>query len=308
MSSEMEFGVLLPTLGTHASRDAIRRVATTAEEYGFDAVWAGDHVTFPAEIPDEYPFSPTGESPFHVSQNAYDVFTVLSYLAGVTDSVEIGSNTCIVPYRHPVALARNALSVEALSDGRFDFGVGTGWMRTEFEVLDVPFEERGSRTDEFLELFERACAEGELSFDGPHHSFQETGFRPTPDRGRPKTWIGGRSGAAFRRVGQFGDGWTIFWDRPEDVAAARERIMHAWRDFDRDGEPEIALTRPIQVGSDHDRDSSRPFVGEPASVAADVEAYADAGVTRIVADFFTTDIEAQLEQVRRFGDGVIDAL
>jgi len=245
MNSDIEFGVLLPTMGHHASPRAIRRLATTAEECGFDAVWAGDHITFPADIPDEYPFSPSGESPFHISQDAYDVFTVLSYLAGITNTVDIGSNTCIVPYRHPVALARNALSVEALSDGRFDFGVGSGWLRTEFEVLDVPFEERGSRTDEFLSLFDRIRKAGELSFDGPHHSFQETGFRPTPEPGRPKIWIGGRSGAAFRRVGQFGDGWTIFWDRPADIAAARERILDAWTDFDREGEPEIALTRAI---------------------------------------------------------------
>jgi len=167
MNSDMEFGVLLPTLGHHASQEAIRQLATTAENCDFDAVWAGDHVTFPAEIPDEYPFSPTGESPFHISQNAYDLFGVLNYLAGITDDVEIGSSTCIVPYRHPVVLARNALTVEALSDGRFDFGVGTGWMHTEFEVLDVPFEERGNRTDEFLELFEQLREDGSLSFDGP---------------------------------------------------------------------------------------------------------------------------------------------
>jgi probable F420-dependent oxidoreductase len=301
----MEFGVLLPTLGHHASQEAIRQLATTAENCDFDAVWAGDHVTFPAEIPDEYPFSPTGESPFHISQNAYDLFGVLNYLAGITDDVEIGSSTCIVPYRHPVVLARNALTVEALSDGRFDFGVGTGWMHTEFEVLDVPFEERGNRTDEFLELFEQLREDGSLSFDGPHHSFQETGFHPIPERGRPKIWIGGRSGAAFRRIGQFGDGWTIFWDRPADIATARKRIMRAWEDFDCAGIPEIALTRPIQLGSDPDLNTSRPLVGEPASVLEDIDTYADAGVTRIVLDFFTTDIDAQLDQIRRFGDEII---
>lgn len=309
MSSDPEFGVMLSTFGDHASPDAFRRVATTAEEVGFDAVWAGDHVSFPAEIPDTYPFSPSGESPFDVSQDAYDVFGVLSHLAAVTESVDLGTNTCIVPYRHPVVLARNALTVEALSGGRLDFGVAPGWMETEFEVLDVPFEERGGRTDEFLEMFERACEAGELAFDGPYHSFQRTGFHPVPDEeGRPKIWVGGRSGAAFRRVAQFGDGWTIFWDRPDDVAAARRRITNAWTDFDREGDPEIAVVRATDVGPDPDRDPSKPLVGEPEAVAADVEAYADAGTTRIVIDFYTTDIDEQVEQVRRFADGVIDAL
>lgn len=117
MNSDVNFGVLLPTLGNHASQDAINRLATTAEDCGFDALWAGDHLTFPADIPKEHPFSPTGESPFHVSHNAYDLFGVLNYLAGITNDVEIGSNTCIVPYGHPVVLARNALTVEALRTG-----------------------------------------------------------------------------------------------------------------------------------------------------------------------------------------------
>jgi alkanesulfonate monooxygenase SsuD/methylene tetrahydromethanopterin reductase-like flavin-dependent oxidoreductase (luciferase family) len=178
-------------------------------------------------------------------------------------------------------------------------------MHTEFEVLDVPFEERGNRTDEFLELFEQLREDGSLSFAGPYHSFQETGFHPIPERGRPKMWIGGRSGAAFRRIGQFGDGWTIFWDRSADIATARKRIMRAWEDFDCAGIPEIALTRPIRLGSASDLNTSRPFVGEPASVLEDIDTYADAGVTRIVLDFFTTDIDAQLDQIQQFGDEII---
>lgn len=305
MSSEPEFGVMLSTFGDHAYPEAFRRVATAAEREGFDAVWAGDHISFPADIPDEYPFSRSGESPFHIRQDAYDVFNVLAHLAAVTDQVDLGTNTCIVPYRHPVVLTRNALTVEQLSDGRFDFGVAPGWMRTEFEVLDVPYEERGSRTEEFLRLFERARAEGELAFDGPYHTFQETGFHPTPDPGRPKMWVGGKSGAAFRRVAEFGDGWTIFWDRPDDVAASRERIMNAWSDYDRDDEPEIAVVRAVHVGADAERDTL--LTGPADDIVADIEAYADAGVTRIVLDFYTTDIDEQVEQIERFGDQVMSS-
>lgn len=303
MNSDVEFGVMLSTFGDHAYPAAFRRVATAAERGGFDAVWAGDHISFPANIPDEYPFSRSGESPFHISQGAYDVFGVLSHLAAVTDEVDLGTNTCIVPYRHPVVLTRNALTIEQLSDGRFDFGVAPGWMRTEFEVLDVPFEERGSRTDEFLRLFERARQEGGIAFDGPHHSFQKSGFHPTPSLGRPKLWVGGKSGAAFRRVAEFGDGWTIFWDRPDDVAKSRGRIMNAWSDYDRDGEPEIAVVRAVDVGPDPDRDTL--LTGAADDIVADVEAYAHAGVTRIVLDFYTSDIDEQVEQVDRFAEQVM---
>ena len=307
MTADVAFGVMLSTFGEHATRDTFRRIGTTAEEVGFDAVWAGDHVTFPAEIPDTYPFSRSGEAPFDVSDNAYDVFGVLSYLAGLTDEVRLGTNTCIVPYRHPVVLARNALTVEALAPGRFDFGVAPGWMRTEFEVLDVPYEERGARTDEFLRLWERVCEEGELAFDGPHHAFQETGFHPVPDEA-PPIWIGGRSGASIRRVGEFGDGWTIFWDRPDAVREMRDRIAAAWADHDRDGTPEIAVVRAAHVGTDTDLDTDRPMVGSPEAIAADVEGYADAGATLVMIDFFTRDVDEQVGQVERFGDEVISAI
>lgn len=306
MSSEMAFGVTLSTFGDHASPEAFRRVATAAESAGFDAVWVGDHVAFPADIPETYPFSRSGKSPFDVSQNAYDAFLVLSHLASITDTIRLGTNTCIVPYRHPVVLAKHALTLESLSDGRFEFGVGVGWMDTEFEVLDVPFEERGARTDEFLRLFEELREHGECSFEGPHHSFQRTGFHPIPEFGRPPIWVGGRSGAAFRRVAEFGDGWTIFWDHPEDIASARERIMNAWTDYDRDGEPEIAVVRATHVGTDTDLDTDRPLIGSADSIREDVEAYREAGTTRVVIDFFTTDIDEQIEQIRRFGEQIID--
>ncbi len=305
---EMDIGVMLGTFGEQATRENIERLATAADEGGFDAVWVGDHVTLPAEIPDTYPFSPSGEAPFDISQDVYDCFGVLSYLAGVTDEVDLGTNTCIVPYRHPVVLARSALTVTQLSGGRFDFGVAPGWLETEFEVLDVPFEERGSRTDEFLDLFERAREEPELGFEGPHHTFQRTGFHPTPPEGCPKVWVGGRSGASFRRLAEYGDGWTIFWDRPDAVAETRERIMAAWNDFERSGTPEIAVTRATHLGTDTDRDPEKPLVGEADAVVDDLAAYADAGTTRVVLDFYTRDVDGQLEQLERWSERVLPRL
>jgi probable F420-dependent oxidoreductase len=305
----VEFTVMLSTFGDHASPEAFRRLAREAENQEFDAVWAGDHVVFPEDVPAEYPFSRDGTPPpsFHVDSEAYDVFTILSHLAAITDEVDLGINTCIVPYRNPVVLTKMAFSLEALSDGRLDMGVAPGWLRTEFEALGVPFEERGTRTDEFLEIFDTARKDGRFAFDGPHHSFDEAGFYPTPEAGRPKMWIGGVSGASFRRVGQYGDGWTTVWDRPDGVREGHDRAMNAWRDFEREGEPEIALMRAVHCGSDTDLDTSRPLIGEPENVIEDLREYEEAGLTRLTMDFFTTDIDEQVEQVRRFGEEVVPA-
>lgn len=306
----LTFGIMLASFGEQVNREYLRRNASLAEDRGFDTVWTGEHVAFPEHIPDEYPFSPDGSAPpsQDLGNPTYDVFSVLSFLASETDDVSLGTNVCIAPYRNPVLLTKQALSVDSLSDGRFEFGLGSGWLRTEFDALDVPFEERGSRTDEFLEIFERACGEHEFAFDGPHHSFPKTGFYPAPaDEDGPPLWIGGYSGAAFRRTAEFGDGWSIYGLRPDAVGEARDRLMNAWRDFDRDGEPPIAAGRSVYVGTDSDLDPSRPLIGEAEDVIADIEAYREAGATHIVMDFFTMDPAAQREQIERFAGDVMPA-
>lgn len=307
-TTDIEFAVTIWNVGdeSYTNPESFGRVATAAEEHGFDAVWAGEHPIIPENIPDEYPFTPDGEAPMDISHATYDVFDLLSWIAGMTDSINVGTNVAVIPYRHPILLVKNALTLHALSDGRFELGASPGWLRTEFEILDVPFEERGSRTDEFFRLYERVCEEGELAFDGPHHSFQKASFYPVPDEDElPSVWFGGKSGATVRRIGEFGDGWSIFWAKPDEVASMKDRIMNAWEDFGREGEPRIAVARPVKVGEDTDENADKPLVGSPETIAEDVEQYAEAGMTRLVMTTYDLSTEAQLEQIRRLGDEVI---
>lgn len=310
MSGELEFGVMLSaTSNTYGIPDdelpeVFRRTGRVAEENGFDVVVAGDHIAYPEEIPTDYEYSSSGKPPFDTETSVFDVFQVFAHLAAVTDEIDLGTNVVAAPYRHPLVLTKNILTLDALSQGRFDLGVAPGWMKTEFDALGSPFEERGRRTDEFLEIFELACENSVASYEGEHYQFDAVGFHPRPAHDIP-VWIGGKSGAAIRRVGQFGTGWSTLWDSPDEVVTARERIMNAWTDFDREGEPEIAVLRPVRLGPDADPD--RLLSGEAADVVEDIEAYRDAGATRIIVDFFTTDIDEQMELMEQFGDDVIDA-
>jgi probable F420-dependent oxidoreductase len=311
--SGLEFGVMLTATSNDYGLEepeippAARRLAQSADDNGFDAVVAGDHIAYPEEIPSDYEYSQSGDPPFDTTTPIFDVFQLFSHLAAITDDVTLGTNVCSVPYRHPILLAKNCLTAHAFSEGRFELGVAPGWLSSEFEALDVPFEERGARTDEFLRLFERVREEEVTGFDGEFHSFDPVGFYPNPDEPIP-ILVGGKSGASIRRTAEFGAGWSTIWDKPDEIRSIRDRIMNAWTDFDRDGEPEIAVTRPIHVGTDTDLDTDRFFVGEAADVIDDIEAYADAGVTRINIDFYTTDVDEQSEQIQRVGDRIIDAL
>lgn len=312
-ASKMDFGVMLTATSNDYGLEAdeippaARRLARTADENDFDAVVAGDHVAYPEDIPTDYEYSKTGEPPFSTTTPIFDIFQVFAHLAAITDHVTLGTNVCSVPYRHPILLAKNCLTTHALSDGRFEMGVAPGWLSSEFEALDIPFEERGARTDEFLALFERVRTEEVTGWDGEFYSFDPVGFYPNPDAEIP-ILVGGKSGASLRRTAEFGDGWTTIWDKPDEIREIRDRLRHAWDDFDRSGDPELVVTRPIHVGTDSEMDEDRFFVGEAESIIDDIEAYAATGVTRINIDFYTTDIDAQVEQLERVSDRIIDAL
>ncbi len=309
-SSNMEFGVMLSATSNSYGipdeelPDVFARSAQVAEESGFDVLVAGDHIVYPGEIPTDYEFSKTGKPPFDTTTSLFDVFEVLSQLAAVTDDIMLGTNVVAAPCRHPLVLTKNIFSLDVLSGGRFDFGVAPGWLKPEFDALDVPFEERGKRTDEFLEIFDLAQEEGVTDYTGDFYEFDEVGFYPQPSGDIP-VWIGGKSGATFRRIAEFGDGWSTLWDHPDDVAAARERIMNAWRDYDRDGEPDIGVLRPVNINPDADDD--RLLQGSASNIIADIEAYREAGTTRLIVDFFTTDIDEQLDLMQQFGDEIIEA-
>lgn len=201
-----------------------------------------------------------------------------------------------------MTLTKHAFTLEVLSKGHFEFGVGAGWLEPEFEVLDVSFEDRGRILDEFLNVFRKAQSEGIVGFEGEFTSFPRTGFHPVPETGGPRIWIGGHSGPAFRRVGEYGDGWIIKGVQPPKVRAARERIMDAWTGYQREGQPVIAVGYSIDNKSDE--------VSEPVPELADgaieqVEMFRKAGASHIILDVSLTEQDSCLETIETFGETVI---
>lgn len=306
MAEEIDFGVILPQWSEQATPEGIRRTAETAERCGFDSVWGGDHIVFPAEFPADAADWAEIDTP------TYDIFTVLSYVSGATESINVGTNICVAPLRHPVHLAKLALSIDSLSEGRFELGIAVGWLKNEYDILDVSFGNRGELTDEFLELFDAVCANGEVEFDGQYHSFQQAGFYPRPAEGDIPVWVGGRSGAAVRRVAEYGDGWTIGNLTPEELANEHNRLKQAWDDFDRDGAPALSHTHDTYVTQDRqslpEGYTASPTAGTSEEVAEAIEEYADAGATRINLRLRGLSIDERVEQIERFSDEVIPML
>ncbi|MEU9131875.1 LLM class flavin-dependent oxidoreductase [Kitasatospora sp. NPDC048540] len=172
----MQLGVNVPNFGPGTDPGVLRDWARTVEGLGFDLLMVSDHVAVTPDVAERYP------EPF------YEPFTALSWLAGVTTRVRLGTTVLVLPYRHPLLLARMATNLDRLSGGRLVLGVGVGWARQEFEALGVPFAERGRLTDESLTVL------------------RDT-WRTEADDATIPLWIGGHSAAALRRTARFGDAW-----------------------------------------------------------------------------------------------------
>lgn len=192
----MKFAVNVPNYGEDATPATLAHWARTLEELGFHHLMVSDHVALTPDVRRLF------------SDTFYDPFAVLCWLAGTTDRIGLGTTVAILPYRHPVALARQAAALDQLSGGRFTLGVAAGWSRGEFAALDVPFERRGARSDEYLAVIKACWAEPTVTFEGEFVSVRALANGPQPvQRPGPPIWVGGHSVGAMRRAVRFGDAW-----------------------------------------------------------------------------------------------------
>ena len=146
----MQVGYMPVGLGVLAHPDAIVEVAQSAEELGFHSLWVGDHAVFPESFTSPYPYSSGGEFPKEVLKTDFlDPFVALGFMAAHTTRLRLGTGVCILGERNPLTTAKAAASVDRLSKGRLDFGIGIGWLREEYEALGVPWPRRAQRTEEY---------------------------------------------------------------------------------------------------------------------------------------------------------------
>jgi probable F420-dependent oxidoreductase len=148
----------------------------------------------------------------------------LFFVAACTERLKLGSTVLILGYRPPVQTAKAIASLDVLSGGRVILGVGVGWMREEFDVLGMPYDHRGRRADEQLEVFAKLFADPHPSHDGEYYRFTEIGFEPKPVNGRVPIWVGGNTEAAYRRTARVGDAFHAAFEPIDVVRAAWARV------------------------------------------------------------------------------------
>ncbi len=219
----MRFGFALRLMGAAANASVLRQSAREAERAGLDTLWVPDHIAIP---PDDTEGS---------GGRYLDPLTSLAWLAAATERIRIGSAVLVVPYRPALATAKAVATIQELSGGRLELGVGVGWMDAEFRAVGVDRAERGRRTDETL-AFLRAA------FDAPDDVVESNGqpfvFRPNPTR--PRIWVGGAAPHALARAARFGDGWLPMTDDPKTLRPDAESLRTRFDEAGREA-PEIAV-------------------------------------------------------------------
>jgi probable F420-dependent oxidoreductase len=191
------------------------RLAAVAEEVGFHSVAVSDHVVFPSYLESKYPYTPDGVPQFSPEENWPDVWVAIASMAAVTTRLEFMTNVYVLPLRNPFVVAKAVGTVAHLSGDRVHLGIGAGWMREEFDLLEQPFSRRGRRMDEMLEVLEVLWRGGMQEFHGEFYDFAPLEMKPAPDR-RVPVYVGGHSEVAFARAARH-DGWLGMYYSPAEL-------------------------------------------------------------------------------------------
>jgi probable F420-dependent oxidoreductase len=231
----MKIGVALPTVGLDHGPELLLPVAEAAERLGFDSVWATDHALMCYQRESEYPYGRSGtEIAMTPGIGWLEPLAALSFVAARTKRVGLGTSVLVLPYRNPVLVASQAATLHLLSRDRLILGVGTGWMREEFEALGLDPAERGARTDEHIEVLRTLWRDDPASFEGRFTTFDDVVLGLPPRGSTPPVWVGGNTRPALRRALRHGDGWHGFEVYAEDMGAIRAQLEELGDELGRD--------------------------------------------------------------------------
>jgi probable F420-dependent oxidoreductase len=227
-----------------------------ADRLGYESVWIPEHLVLPVVMTGS-PHDGVEHPPIAPSTPVFDALGYLSFLAGKTTAIRLGTQVYNVGLRHPFVSARAAATLDLVSGGRFEFGVGASWLEAEWQAVNLDFATRGRRVDEALEICKRLWTEPTVEFHGEFFDFPQVAFEPKPNQiGGPPLHIGGDSAAALRRVARWGDGWLPMNHKLQDLPATIERLHTLWRQHGREGLPEVTVSAAIQTVDDIHRAAS----------------------------------------------------
>jgi probable F420-dependent oxidoreductase len=294
----MDVGVTIPHTGRYASPEWVREYCTTAELLGFDSLWAVDHLVMPHHTDSDYTL---GRKPAKIDDDAvsgllspnYEMMTTLTWVAGFTERVRLGTAVAVLPIRNAVHNARALATLDVYSGGRVVYGVGVGWLREEAEAMGMPWDRRGARSEEHIALMRTLwCADGDLvEFHGEFHDLPPMDPEPRPLQRPIPILIGGHSEVARDRAGRIGDGWIAAQMSPERVQEHWPRVLESAERNSRDP-ASLRLFTSTPVRSDR-------------TLAELLAQYREIGVDHVQVGLHRSSREETLDTMRDVAENVV---
>ncbi|MDH5783484.1 MAG: LLM class flavin-dependent oxidoreductase [Candidatus Bathyarchaeota archaeon] len=304
----MEFGIVLPISSQRLGWDTILNIAKEAELLGYDSVWVSDHF-----------ISPSG------SVYTLEPWTVLSALALVTNKIRLGTYVLCNQYRHPSLLAKMTVTLDHISKGRLDLGIGAGWIKAEHETFGFEwkrFNVRLQRLKETLEIIRKLWTENNVSYSGQFFQLKNANLQPKPfQKPHPPVWVGGNSRAIMHIIAELGDGWIPALPTPTQLQEGVSLIEELMKDFGRkntrlqvafggsgctviakDSSKVEKLAEPLVKSMAKPIEDLPCIVGTPEQCIRRIKELQKSGAKKIVAGFMDPP---SLEGMRLFAESVI---
>lgn len=284
----MKLGFSLPNNQGVAQVKDLVTLAVEAETLGFHSVWVSEHLFHATYVADRL-----GNAPYH------EALTILTAVAGATSRVRLGTSVLVLPWHHPVQLAKRVASLDDYSGGRVSLGVGVAQTEDEFENLGVPFNDRGRIADEMLTAMKILWTEEYPEFHGKYINFKDLQFEPKPiQKPYPPLLIGGASRRAIERVVKHGDGWHALSQSPQTIAPIVKELRQ--RRTDTLDVSVRAMTTVMNEPWNRPVEERVTMKGTQEELTAMLHAYENAGVDEVVLDSHSADLETNRYVLRSF--------
>lgn len=227
--------------------EQLNDVAKICEEVGFEGVFLSDHMFYPGDYENKYPYSEDGKLDAFTPETPWpDPWVGIASMAAVTQRLRFTTFIYILPLRNPIEVAKSTSTLGVLSHDRFALGIGAGWMKEEFETMGVDFKTRGKRLDESMEVLQKLWSGELVEHHGDHFDFAPLSMCPVPKQ-RVPIWVGGISALALRRAARLGDGWLGSGQSPDEAVALLSKLRGYRKEYGRENEPFesiVPLTTP----------------------------------------------------------------
>ena len=286
----MKLGFSLPNNQGVAHVNDLVTLAIEAESLGYHSVWVSEHLFHATYVANRL-----GDAPYH------EALTILTAVAGATSKVRLGTSVLVLPWHHPVQLAKRVASLDDYSGGRVSLGVGVAQTEDEFENLGVPFTHRGRIADEMLTAMKILWTEKDPKFNGKYFNFDGLQFEPKPiQKPYPPLLIGGTSRRAIERVVEHGDGWHALSQSPQDIAPVVNELRQ--RRSDTIDVSVRSMTTIMDRSWDRPVEERVTMKGTLEELTAMLQAYEHAGVDEVVLDSHSRDVETNRHMLRSFAE------